>query len=101
MGKETELKFEVAPQDLVKLRTAPALRRKPQKEEDLLSVYFDTPKQDLARNNVTLRVDITAINSFKLLNQQDRPSKEANGSMKLRVNFPIFVKRAIPLLPPW
>ena len=56
MGTETELKFEVAPQDLRKLKAAPALRRKPPKEENLISVYFDTPKHKLARNGVSLRV---------------------------------------------
>jgi inorganic triphosphatase YgiF len=54
--KETELKFEVTPRDLRKLRGARVLRRKPLKEEDLVSVYFDTPKHKLARNDVTLRV---------------------------------------------
>src|SRR3974377_2414271 len=56
MGTETELKFDVAPQDLRKLKAAPALHRKPAKEENLISVYFDTPKHKLARNGVSLRV---------------------------------------------
>jgi triphosphatase len=56
MGKETELKFQVTPADLRKLRAARALQRKPLKEENLVSVYFDTPKHTLARNDVTLRV---------------------------------------------
>ena len=56
MGTETELKFDVAPQDLRKLKAAPALHQKPAKEENLISVYFDTPKHKLARNGVSLRV---------------------------------------------
>jgi inorganic triphosphatase YgiF len=56
MGQEVELKFAVANQDLRKLQIAPAPRRKPPKTENLLSVYFDTPKHDLAENNITLRV---------------------------------------------
>ena len=56
MPKETELKFEVTPRDLRKLRAARILQRKPLKEEDLVSVYFDTPEHTLARNDVTLRV---------------------------------------------
>jgi triphosphatase len=56
MGDEIELKFEVASQDLRKLRAARTLRRKPSKEESLVSVYFDTRKRKLARNDVTLRV---------------------------------------------
>lgn len=54
MGTETELKFEVAPQDLLKLKAERAMHGKPPKEENLISVYFDTPK--LARNGVSLRV---------------------------------------------
>ena len=56
MRKETELKFKVTPQDLRKLRGARVLRGKPPKEENLVSVYFDTPKHTLARNDVALRV---------------------------------------------
>jgi inorganic triphosphatase YgiF len=56
MRKEIELKFQMTPRDLRKLRTARVLRRKPLTEENLVSVYFDTPKHKLARNDVTLRV---------------------------------------------
>ena len=56
MRKEIELKFQMTPRDLRKLRAARVLRRKPLKEENLVSVYFDTPKHTLARNDVTLRV---------------------------------------------
>jgi triphosphatase len=54
--KETELKFEVSPRDLRKLRAARALRRTSLNKENLVSVYFDTPKHTLARNDATLRV---------------------------------------------
>ena len=54
--KETELKLQVMARDLRKLRSARAFRRKPLKEENLVSVYFDTPKHQLAKNDVTLRV---------------------------------------------
>ena len=56
MGNETELKFEVALQDLRKLKAARTLNRGKPKQENLVSVYFDTPKHKLARNNVSLRV---------------------------------------------
>ena len=56
MGIETELKFEVAPQDLRKLKASLGLSRKPSTEENLLSVYFDTPDHKLSRNGVSLRV---------------------------------------------
>jgi len=48
MGTETELKFDVAPQDLRKLKAAQTLQGKPAKEENLNSVYFDTAKRKLA-----------------------------------------------------
>ena len=56
MRKEIELKFQMTPRDLRKLRAARVLRRKPLTEENLVSVYFDTPKHKLATNDVTLRV---------------------------------------------
>mgnify|MGYP001296161475 CR=1 FL=1 len=56
MGKEIELKFEVSPQDLRKLKVGRALHGRLLKEESLVSVYFDTPKHKLARTGVTLRV---------------------------------------------
>ena len=55
MRKEIELKFQMRPRELRKLKNSPTLRGKPSEEEDLVSVYFDTPKHKLARNGVTLR----------------------------------------------
>jgi adenylate cyclase class IV len=66
MRKEIELKFEVTPRDLRKLRGARVLRRKGLKEENLVSVYFDTPKHKLARNDVTLRVRLCEKNGQTL-----------------------------------
>ena len=56
MGNEIELKFQMAPRELRTLKAARTLHRRPSKEEDLISVYFDTPKHKLARNGVTLSV---------------------------------------------
>src|ERR1700731_3993348 len=56
MRKEIELKFQMTPRDLRKLRGARVLRRKPLTEENLVSIYFDTPKHTLVKNDVTLRV---------------------------------------------
>ena len=56
MGKEIELKFQVRPRELRKLKDARTLHGKPSEKENLVSVYFDTPKHKLARNGVTLRV---------------------------------------------
>jgi hypothetical protein len=97
MGTETELKFEVAPQDLRKLKAAPALRRKPAMEENLISVYFDTPKHKLARNGVSLRVRPTATDASKPSNPKAvAPSDAANGSVRLGAMFPTFAKPLAP-----
>ena len=56
MGNEIELKFVVAPRELRNLESVRGAGRKPPKEEDLVSVYFDTRKHKLARNGVSLRV---------------------------------------------
>jgi triphosphatase len=77
MGIETELNFEVAPQDLWKVKTALALHRQPLKEETLVSVYFDTPKHKLAASGVSLRV---RYNGGKRL--QTIKSEGPNGSFR-------------------
>ena len=59
MGNETELKFQIFPKNLRRLKAARALRRsdgKPAKEEHLVSVYFDTGKHKLRRKGFSLRV---------------------------------------------
>lgn len=59
MGIETELKLEVSPSDLGKLKTARTLRRRdgmPAKEAYLVSIYFDTNKHELETKGVSLRV---------------------------------------------
>lgn len=56
MGNEIELKFEVAPQNLRRLKALRALHREAPKEENLVSVYFDSPKRKLDRHGVSLRV---------------------------------------------
>jgi triphosphatase len=56
MGNEIELKFEVVRRELQKLKAVRYPRGRPRKEENLVSVYFDTPKHKLARNGVSLRV---------------------------------------------
>jgi inorganic triphosphatase YgiF len=100
MGKETELKFEAAPQDLAKLRTSPALRRKPQKEEDLLSVYFDTRKHDLARNNVTLRVRRNGDKWFQTVKSAGSAFKRGEWEHEVKGEFPDLRKaRDTPLAP--
>src|SRR5712671_6179494 len=58
MGKEVELKFEVPPGGARHLASLPALRRNggPAQENNLVSVYFDTPKHKLRKNGLSLRV---------------------------------------------
>ena len=56
MGKEIELKLEVPPQDLRRLKGWRALSRKGAGEQDLASVYFDTPKHKLGKSGISLRI---------------------------------------------
>ena len=92
MGDEIELKFQVAPRDLRKLKAARGLRRKPPKEETLVSVYFDTPKHKLTRNGVSLRV---RHNGDKRL--QTIKSGGANGSL-MRGEWEHEIKGDVPNL---
>jgi triphosphatase len=58
MGNETELKFEVSPRDLKRLKSARVLHWRDaerSQNEDIRSVYFDTPKHRLKRKGVSLR----------------------------------------------
>ena len=58
-GREVELKLQIAPGDLERLRKDPLLRAmtdgRPVSRR-LASVYFDTPKLELWRERVTLRL---------------------------------------------
>ena len=56
MDKEIELKLEVPPQELRRLKGWRVLSRKAPGEQDLSSVYFDTPKHKLGRNGISLRI---------------------------------------------
>ena len=96
MRKEIELKFEVTPRDLRKLRAARVLRRKPLKEENLVSVYFDTPKHKLARNDVSLRVRHNGAKRLQTIKSGGSSwllQDAANGSTRLRAMCPIFARR--------
>ena len=58
MGQEVELKLEVPPKTIGKLRRMRSLRRRNghARDKDLVSVYFDTADLRLARNGgITLR----------------------------------------------
>jgi inorganic triphosphatase YgiF len=59
MGTENEVKFEVSSGDLQKLAASRSLRPSDgqlPEHKYLVSTYFDTPKQTLRRNGVSLRV---------------------------------------------
>src|SRR3984957_13643096 len=92
MGKEIELKFQVLPRELRKLKAARTLHRKSSTEEDLVSVYFDTPKHKLARNDVTLRVRRRGDKFFQTIK-----SGGSNGSFR-RGKWEHEIKGAVPNL---
>lgn len=59
MDTENEIKFEVSPRDLQKLAATRILQGnggEPANHKYLVSTYFDTPKQKLRQNGVSLRV---------------------------------------------
>jgi triphosphatase len=56
--KEIEIKLELAPASVSRLRKVPPLRgvKKPARRETQVSVYFDTDKHKLRRKGLMLRV---------------------------------------------
>jgi inorganic triphosphatase YgiF len=59
MGNETELKFQVSPQEMKSLSAARSLRpmdAETTEVQKLLSVYFDTAERRLRRKGISLRV---------------------------------------------
>jgi inorganic triphosphatase YgiF len=90
MGKEIELKFQVLPRDLQKLKSVRTLQQKQSKEEDLISVCFDTPKHKLERNDVTLRVRRQGVKFLQTIK-----SGGTNGSFRRR-EWEHELKRAVP-----
>jgi inorganic triphosphatase YgiF len=70
MGKEIELKLEVPPQELRRLRGWRALSREDPDEQDLASVYFDTPKHKLGRNGISLRIRRDGKKRLQTINSQ-------------------------------
>jgi triphosphatase len=92
MGNEIELKFQVLPREFRRLKAARTLHRKSSTEEDLVSVYFDTPKHKLARNDVTLRVRRRGDKFFQTIK-----SGGSNGSFR-RGEWVHEIKGAVPNL---
>ena len=99
MGKEIELKLEVPPQELPRLKRWRALSRKGAGKQDLVSVYFDTPKHTLGPE-FRCACGTTATNVSRPSNPKGptAPSDAANGSTRLRAMCPIFARRGIPRL---
>ena len=55
MGRELELKLEIDPHHVDRLRSLPMLENSPQVQR-LTSTYFDTPKGRLRRGGWVLRL---------------------------------------------
>jgi inorganic triphosphatase YgiF len=56
MAREIELKLALAPGDTDALRASPALAAGKPSEEDLLAIYFDTPRRELAQAHMAMRL---------------------------------------------
>ncbi len=56
MARELELKFALAPEDEADFRAAPALAGITPSRARLLALYFDTPRRELARAGMALRL---------------------------------------------
>jgi inorganic triphosphatase YgiF len=56
MARELELKFALAPEDEAAFRAAPALAGITPSRARMLAVYFDTPRRELARAGMALRL---------------------------------------------
>lgn len=54
-AREVEIKLEFDPADAARLAAHPLLRAVPQ-EQDLVSIYFDTPGETLRKAGVYLRI---------------------------------------------
>jgi triphosphatase len=98
MGKEIELKFEVPPQDLRRLKDWRALSGKGSGEQDLATVYFDTPKHKLGRNGISLRIRRTGKKRLQTIKSQGADGSFRRGEWKarLRALFPISAKFRAP-----
>jgi inorganic triphosphatase YgiF len=53
---EVELKFDIAPRDLARLRRAPPLARTKPRTQRMTALYFDTPDEALAARRMALRL---------------------------------------------
>ena len=98
MGKEIELKLEVPPQELRRLKGWRTLSRKGAGEQDLASVYFDTPKHKLGRNGISLRIRRNGKKRLQTINLKAPtvPSGAGNGKTRSKATCPISAKSRAP-----
>ena len=88
MGSETELKFEVSPKDLERLKSARSLHRpntEPFKEEDLVLVYFDTGKHRLRRKGISLRVRHSGDQRFQTVKTDGQAGPFSRGEWEHKI----------------
>ena len=104
MGNETELKFQIFPKNLRRLKAARALRRsdgKPAKEEHLVSVYFDTGKHKLRRKGFSLRVRHSGDKRLQTIKTEgSAPLRRGEWEHMIHGDTPNFrVARGTPMAP--
>ena len=79
-GREIELKLEIDPADIAALKAHPLLAASIGKTHRQVSTYFDTPKQQLRKSCLALRVTRDGID-FAFQNAQ---IANRNESLRLR-----------------
>jgi triphosphatase len=90
MGKEIELKLEVPPQELPRLKRWRVLSRKGPGKQDIASVYFDTPKHKLGRNGISLRIRRNGKKRLQTIKSQgaDRPFRRGEWENEIKGDVP-------------
>ena len=94
--KEVEIKLELPPENLPRLRSVPLLRalKKPARRETQVSVYFDTDKYKLRRKGLMLRVRRVGDRHIQTI-KATRNSGATNGSARSRAKCRISISRRV------
>lgn len=106
MPQEIELKFDIAPEILPRLESAPLLRklagsgkRDARKREELVSVYFDTVRHALRERGLTLRIRHNGGRRIQTIKASGAPGSLARGEWESEVESDLPDLRDIDATP--